>query len=481
MPSELINPISVLSGKKPEVKEVSNWYFRLEDFNEPLKELVDYYRKETNSRKYQLNTMEEFLKKPIIYLKKSYLEEKKEVISALSNHTILEEEKKASATLVFENLQDREEACEILTKEGINYRTGKTLVPFRLTGNIEWGVKVPEVEGDNSLTFWVWPESLWAPISFSRAYLEALGKPEDEWENWWKSKDAKVYQFIGEDNIYFYGVAQMAMFLALQGKEYKIDPEEGKLRPTHLIANNHILFMDKKASSSSEIKPPMAQELLDYYTEEQLRIHFLSLGLSTKSVSFKPQVYMHESEREGVDTVLKDGNLLTNVFNRLVRSCFYTAQKYYESKIPEGTISHTVLEEAKETVLEYERKMYDHEFHTITYILDTYLRNANKYWVNNMKVAEKNEDDALRKQILIDSFHAVRTATTLLHPIAPKGCEMIREYLNISDKLWNWEYIFDPLDTFINTMTNHTLKFLEPRVDFFEKHESQIKFEEEKR
>ena len=75
--------------------------------------------------------------------------------------------------------------------------------------------------------------------------------------------------------------------------------------------------MDKKASSSSDIKPPMAKELLNFYTAEQLRMHFLSLGLSNKSVSFKPQVYMNEEEKNGVDTVLKEGNLLTNVFNRL--------------------------------------------------------------------------------------------------------------------------------------------------------------------
>ncbi|BCN31971.1 class I tRNA ligase family protein [Anaeromicropila herbilytica] len=474
MPSELINPISALSSKKPELREVSNWYFKLEEFFEPLRELVSYFRTNTNSRKYQLNTMEEFLKKPIIYIKKSYYEEKKDIIDALPKHKLLEEEKKASITILFEKLTDREEACNILTKEGINYRTGKTLVPFRLTGNIEWGVKVPEIEGESNLTFWVWPESLWAPISFTKTYLESIGKDKTEWENWWKSKDAKVYQFIGEDNIYFYGVAQMALFMALQGKDYTIDPEEGKLRSTHLIANNHILFMDKKASSSSEIKPPMAKELLNYYTKEQLRIHFLSLGLSNKSVSFKPQVYMKEEEREGVDTVLKDGNLLTNVFNRLVRSCFYTAQKYYDSKIPEGSISDSVLSEAKEAILDYELKMYNHEFHMITYLLDTYLRNANKYWVNNMRIAEKEEDDALRKQVLIDSFHAVRTATAFIHPIAPEGCEMIRDYLNVSDKIWNWEYIFETMDFFTKDVEHHELKFLEPRIDFFAKHESQI-------
>ena len=49
----------------------------------------------------------------------------------------------------------------------------------------------------------------------------------------------------------------------------------------------------------------MADELLAHYTPEQLRMHFMSLGLSAKSVGFKPQVYMSQEEKTGIDMVLK--------------------------------------------------------------------------------------------------------------------------------------------------------------------------------
>lgn len=470
MSSDLIDPISTLSGKKPEVRDVENWYFDLESYRDLLKNRVDFLRKERTHRKYFLNTVEEFLKEPMIYVKKSQSDLLDHMKEELPPYEIIDAQNKSSITLVFRNLNDREMAREKLANHGIYFRTGKTLVPFRLTGNIEWGVKVPDKEDTVGLTFWVWPESLWAPISFTRTFLESRNKDENEWKKWWMSKEAGIYQFIGEDNIYFYGIAQMAMFMALNNKEPWIDPEEGNLQLSTLIANNHLLFLDKKASSSGDIKPPMAQELLNFYTAEQLRIHFLSLGLSTKSASFMPKVYMENAT--GVDTVLKEGNLLTNVFNRLVRSCFYTAQKYYDSMLPEGSVSEKILEESKDTILEFERSMYHHEFHTLTYIMDTYIRNGNKYWVNNIRVAEKNDDDTLRKQILIDSFHMVRTAITLLHSIAPEGCEMVREYLGAKEDIWNWDYIFEPLTRF--RKVEEKLKFLEPRVDFFVKHESQF-------
>lgn len=473
MPNELINPKSTLSGKTPEIINVTNWYFKLEEFHDLLSERIEYLRNNTNSRKYLLNTMEEFLRKPMIYIKKNQVNKLREIIDDLPEHEYIEEEKKPSVTMVFKTLRDREKATEMIANHGINFRTGKTLVPFRLTGNIEWGVKAPVKEGLEGLTFWVWPESLWAPISFTKTYLETGPASSKDWKDWWCSKDANVYQFIGEDNIYFYGIAEMAMFMALQKGEPQIIPEDGELILPHLIANNHVLFMDKKASSSSDIKPPMADELLNYYTNEQLRMHFLSLGLDNKSASFQPAVFQKEKQ-EGMDPVLNQGNLLTNVYNRLIRSCFYTAQKYYDSHIPEGKVSQGVLDEAREVIIKYEWHMYNHEFHRIFDLLDSYVRNSNKYYVNNIRIAENNNDDDLRRQVLIDSFHAVRVIATLVHPIAPTGAEMVREYLGIDERIWDWATIFEPLDYFIPNLKEHKLKFLEPRVDFFKKHESQL-------
>ena len=68
----------------------------------------------------------------------------------------------------------------------------------------------------------------------------------------------------------------------------------------------------------------------------------------------------------------------------------------------------------------------------------------------------------------------------LLHPIAPTGCEMFREYLNVDESLWNWDYIFDPISRYTGDLSTHELKFLEPRVDFFEKLESQYAQEDER-
>lgn len=466
MSSELINPISTLSGNKPILKSVDNWYFTLDYSLDIMKKLNEFLKKNTNRRKFEIKAIDEFLKEPMIYVPKKYINDLNNLETILPSHKTINEENKSSITFIFDKLEDRDKAKEKLDDLNIHYTNGKTLVPFRLSGNISWGVRVPDKEDLKNLTFWVWPESLWAPISFIKTYLESIGENPKEWHNWWENKNSMVYQFIGEDNIYFYSIAEMSILIGLKiskGEDVNIN----NIKLPHIVPNKHILFMDKKASSSSDIKPPMADELLSYYTSDQLRMHFMSLGLSSKSVGFKPQVYMKEDEKNGTDPVLKEGNLLTNVFNRLIRSCFYTLQSLNEN-IPREEVSEKIKVLTEKAVFEYERHMYNQDFHRISYVLDDYIREINKYWVNNSKKEE------LKRNVLADCFYACKVIAILIHPIAPEGCEMFKDYLNVGDELWNWDKIFDSLNSYFEDGDKHKFKFLEPKVDFFEKMEHQF-------
>ena len=155
LPSELINPVSCLSNKRPVLRDVENWYFDLEYCIDMVKKYNDFLRKNTNTRKYQLETVEEFLKKPLLYVPRKYIENLAELTAKLPAHNLIDEEKKASVVFEFENLDDRDKAKAVLDACNIHYTSGKTLVPFRLSGNVEWGVPFPECEGLQDLTFWV--------------------------------------------------------------------------------------------------------------------------------------------------------------------------------------------------------------------------------------------------------------------------------------------------------------------------------------
>jgi methionyl-tRNA synthetase len=475
-PKDLIAPTSTLSGERPEMRTVTNWYIDLNRFRSELNRWVEHLDKQPEKRAFMVSAIREFLEPPALYLKPGQDELIDAVAAELPPHERSLDKNKATK-LVFDSLDKRETACTLLSQRQIRYRAGKTLVPFRLTGNVEWGVPTPDLEQTPGLTFWVWPESLWAPISFSATYLESRGERPDAWKRWWCSPEARVYQFIGEDNIYFYSLAEMSMFMGNQPSTPTSTPPEGELHLPTLIANNHILYFDKKASSSGQLKPPMARDLLNYYTADQLRAHFFALGLAVRSVGFKPKPLNPAANEKDADPVLKDAFLLSNVFNKAVRSCFYTAQKHFEGRVPVGSVSPAVDEACRKAILDFELAMSKHAFHEAMALVDNFTRGITKHWSANFKAGDQDlSQDAQARQALIDAFHYVRVATVLLHPIAPVGTEMIREYLGVGEEFWSWEHIFEPLSKFMKDPARHALKTLEPRVDFFPKHASQVQY-----
>lgn len=489
MPEDLLGPKSSLTGEVPELRPVANWYLKLPQMRELISEHVDNIAALPTTRDVTVNTMREFLVPPVIYVKQEFEDAYRAVEAQLPKHAYIPVEKgKASFTLQFDDIDARDEAKQLLSQAGVTkFRTGKALVPFRLTGNIEWGAAAPQLEGEEPLTVWCWPESLWAPISFSAAALDARGGDgKTEWRDWWCSPDAQVYQFIGQDNIYFYGVAQTGLWAATQGPEAHAEAVDGQLRQTTLVPNYHVLFCGKKASSSGSVKPPMADELLEHYTVEQLRAHWAALGLGIKSASFSPKPFDPKADEKAPDPVLKEGALLTNIFNRIARSCFYTAQKHHGGTAPLGQVSPEVLSACEEAVLEFEQHMHVFEPWAVMAQMDGFLRGINKWWSTASRAALADDaPEGAIDQVLVDAFHYLKTAIVLMHPIVPDGCELIYDYLDIEDHgsrhghagFFDWDHIFDPLQKWAEddelASGCFTLKEVPPRFDFFRKHESQ--------
>jgi methionyl-tRNA synthetase len=476
-PKELIAPKSTLTGDVPEMRDVTNWYVPLEKFGDVLRPWLESQLATGEWREFGVKTVLEYFEPPTIHVNREQLEDPA-IVAALEELPPHERNEGAAKSdkYVFKSLADLDAATALFGKHRVKYRTGKTLVPFRLTGNLDWGLPAPTIDGLGGLTFWVWPESLWAPISFVSALLQTKRRDkQDSWRDWWCTPDAKLYQFIGEDNLFFYGLAQEAMFLGMQGKEFAAPPPEGALQMSRLIANRHLLFLDKKASSSGKVKPPMARELLDYYSADQLRLHFLSLALGARNANFRPKPLDPEaaSNPRAPDPVLKDGNLGANAFNTAVRSVFYTVQKYYDNGLPAGEPSDEVVRQCEEAILRHETLMEQHETPSAIKELATLIASINSRWTQAKPFAEST-DDGVRRQAVIDAFHMVRVAVTLLHPIAPIGCERVREQLGVDERLWSWQYIFEPLPFFLVDPAAHRFAHLPPKADFFEKPASQL-------
>ena len=407
-------------------------------------------------------TMEEWLLPPVLYIQNKFREAFDAIEAELPAHTVEEPEgNKSSFTVVFPSWQERDEAHAVLAKGGVRFRSGKALVPFRITGNIEWGVPVDDSCGCHGLTCWVWPESLWAPISFTRTALaeaERAGKGERyaslDWHDWWCSEDAHAYQFIGQDNIYFYGIAQSALLEGARLQHAAVDARSELPRALH--GQEGELFEQDAAPARKRapgaLRRRAAARALPVARTFREAGELLAQGLRPArdgEVTPDGTALLARDDKRVIDPVLKEGTLLTGVFNRLARSCFYgvAEREGDESRvrtgcIPAGIASAAAADAIEQAVLGFEDAMHRFEFHRALGVCDAFLRAANKRWSDASKAAKAAgaEDpargDDLMKQALVDAFAELRVATVLMHGVVPRGCELICEYFDIAPEVF---------------------------------------------
>ena len=237
----------------------------------------------------------------------------------------------------------------------------------------------------------------------------------------------------------------------------------------------------------------MASELLEHYTAEQLRCHWLSLGLDQKAVSFAPKAFdtsvSHKDKKTGeeilvcndprvADPALKESAFLTNIFNRLARSCFrwrgQCLRLSFFLKLPhmKMLLKPHARQRSILTSAQHIRLML-----TVLLLLSSRsCRTANKRWDDASKASKG--DNAAYEHALADAFVALRTTALLMHPAAPSGCEKICTYLGFEpDLFFSWSHAFDtPVELaqlLGQSPAEHQITQLPPRFDFFKGHPSQ--------
>lgn len=176
--------------------------------------------------------------------------------------------------------------------------------------------------------------------------------------------------------------------------------------------------------------------------------------MAQKSVGFSPKPFDPDEAKRNdprvADPVLKEGALLTNVFNRLARSCFYEAQNNFAGKIALLQPQQKVIDMVATAMQKYEALMHKVELYSVMQLMDEFIRAAHKHWADGIKQAANAEleqgidvreggapSDA-RKQVLADAFYLLQACTLMMHPVVPSGCEQICEFSKFDkDDLFN--------------------------------------------
>ena len=139
----------------------------------------------------------------------------------------------------------------------------------------------------------------------------------------------QVYQFIGEDNIYFMGLRRWGLYGDTRHKPPILHQKEPSA--PNIVANRHLLF--SKARLRAVARSSLRWRL-NFWLLIQQNIRHTSLLDWVIEISEHRQKPLIPTKRARSRSCSQRRKTPINVFNRSVRSCFYTIQRHCEGRIP---------------------------------------------------------------------------------------------------------------------------------------------------
>ena len=349
-PSDLINPVSSISGKTPIRKETQHWYM-------PLGEMQDKLESWIKTREdWKPNVMGQI---------KSWLQ------------------------------------------EGLNDRAA--------TRDLNWGVPVP-VEGADGKVLYVWFEAPIGYISATKEWAMKSNKPE-AWKNYWKNDKAKLYHFIGKDNIVFHCIMFPIILM-----------EHGNFILPENVPANEFLNLEGKKLSTSRGWAVWLHDYLEHFESDYLRY---ALGVSLPESK--------DSDFSWKDFQNRVNNELVAVLGNFVNRASTFIEKYADSKVPPLLDPKPLDLQMLEAITIQKHKIeyaYEHfRFREAVQEGMQLARLANKYFTDSepWKTRKTNENACFNS--LHVSIQVVAALSVLMEPVLPERMMILRRQIGLEGSI----------------------------------------------
>lgn len=336
--------------------------------------------------------------------------------------------------LQFERLADLAAAEQRLASEKIETAKVDAWAHRSISRDVSWGIPIP-TEIDPALagkTLYVWPDSLIAPIAFSKVALQQAGRDPMESDLFWKDPEARIYQFLGQDNVYFYVLMQGALWIGSQKDPMRM-PVSGEYQLTDVFGCFHLLVGGEKMSKSRG-NVFTADELLDSkgYDPDQLRYYLSLLTLPEKASNFD---FAALEERN---------KFLAGPLNASFEKPISACHSKFGGKVPAGKLNDKVLVETTRIVARYFKSMEKAEYSTLLFALENYARQINSLFTQ-FKPHDDRADATERADALYSCFYVLKNLMIMLHPFVPATMERLRQSLKLPEDVFRIDELGVPI------------------------------------
>jgi methionyl-tRNA synthetase len=429
-PTELVDPRSAVSDAVPVLRETVHWWLDMWKVSETLREWI-----QGKEGKWRAPVFNEVIHTvlPALRFDKAHEETFKTLKAELPPH----KSKYAPGRQIqaqFENKADLERARALLLERGVPCEWVDGWAHRSITRDVPWGIPLPEdVDPEmRGKTLYVWPDSLIAPIAFSRVALAARGDDPRRDAEFWRDPDARVYQFLGQDNVFFYVLMQGAMWLGTQEDPRRL-PRRGELQLTDVFGCFHLL-VDGEKMSKSRGNFHTGDELLEKrgYTADQLRYFLSLLSLPEKASNFD------------FKTLDERNRFLAGPLNAAFEKPISACHAKFGGKVPAGKLNEKVLQETTRMIARYFKSMEKAEYSTLLFALENYARQINSLFTQFKPHDDRFPEEA-RADALFSCFYVLKNLMILLYPFVPSTMERLRESLRLPADVFRVEELGRPI------------------------------------
>lgn len=377
---ELIDPVSMITQTKPEVRETVHWYLRLDQLQDRLAGWLETKQKPGDCGAHW---------RPIVL----------------------------------------NQSLGRIKSEGLPERA--------MTRDLTWGVPVPLDDPDaEGKSLYVWFDAPIGYVSFTAALCKEQSGDEAGYEAWWKDPDCKVVHFIGEDNIVFHAITWPATMLASHDSE-SVQGETGEFQlPHNVVANSflNIKFPGKEEEKISKSRGTAIwiEEYLQTFDADPLRYYLTAIAPEQARTSFDVDDFL----------VRNNGELLSalgNFFNRTITF----VHKYFDGKVPAPSSRSDVDDEqlakrgaaAKAAAEELEACHFKAALDEVMGL----ARAGNAYFdVTKPFLSRKTDMEECGRAINV-CLQTARSLTTLIAPFVPYMADKAAAMLKLSGDWRAWD------------------------------------------
>lgn len=299
-----------------------------------------------------------------------------------------------------------------------------------ITRDIAWGIAVP-LEGWEDKRMYVWFEAVMGYFTASVEWARNSGQP-DAWKRWWYNPAAKIYNFIGKDNIEFHTIIWPAELKGIDGL-YAADGD-GPISLPYDVPANEFMNIEGQQFSKSRNWAIWVPDILDRYDPDPIRYYI--------AMTFPES---RDSDWSWGGFITRNNTELLAAWGNLVNRVLKFAHKHFDGAVPDPGALRAMDEEIIGKV--------EGGFETVGGLLAAVrlrdaltegialAREVNAYLDRAPWFKVVKEDKATAATTIYTALRCIDNLKTLLAPFLPFTSQQVHEFLGYDGTLFGEQHI----------------------------------------